>query len=98
MAAFRRLFRRKETEVPPPPEPTLDAAPPPLDPTRTVQTLKPGFVWNPLRNWPRNAKCFCESGKKFKRCCALTIPIAVDEETAKKLRKAVQMKKDGWEG
>lgn len=29
----------------------------------------PGHVWNPFTKFPPNYKCFCDSGKKFKKCC-----------------------------
>lgn len=29
---------------------------------------KDGYVWSPLRKIPRNSKCPCDSGKKFKHC------------------------------
>lgn len=28
-----------------------------------------GHTWNPLRSFPPNAKCFCASGTKAKKCC-----------------------------
>lgn len=27
-----------------------------------------GQVWNPARDYPRNAPCLCGSGKKYKKC------------------------------
>jgi hypothetical protein len=31
--------------------------------------LKKGFQWNPILRYPRNALCWCGSGKKSKKCC-----------------------------
>lgn len=28
-----------------------------------------GMVWNPLLGFERNNSCWCDSGKKAKRCC-----------------------------
>ena len=30
-------------------------------------------VDNPFAKWPRNIPCFCGSGKKFKKCCEMTL-------------------------
>lgn len=30
---------------------------------------KPGHAWNPLKQYPRNEKCFCGSSEKAKKCC-----------------------------
>lgn len=40
---------------------------------------KPGHVWNPLRSLPRNGKCVCGSGKKFKKCCLPYMPSTLTE-------------------
>ena len=37
-------------------------------PRKHFYAPKPGYAWNPLRNWPRNEVCFCGSGKKSKKC------------------------------
>lgn len=29
---------------------------------------------NPMLEYPRNLPCPCQSGKKFKKCCYLTMP------------------------
>jgi len=34
-------------------------------------------MWNPLRSFPRNAKCVCLSGKKWKNCCLAKQPMTV---------------------
>jgi hypothetical protein len=39
--------------------------------------LKPGFVWNPLKKFPRNSLCPCKSGKKFKKCHLKSMPEAL---------------------
>lgn len=49
---------------------------------KMAMKLAPGFTWNPLRTLPRNQLCPCRSGKKFKRCCLDTLPIAVPEKHA----------------
>lgn len=36
--------------------------------------LPKGFVWNPLIKFPRNAKCPCGNGKKYKKCHLLNMP------------------------
>lgn len=47
---------------------------------------KPGHVWSPLLRYPRNAKCFCGSGKKFKTCHQGNMKMAVTPEEAKHLK------------
>lgn len=37
---------------------------------------------NPLLEWPRNYKCVCGSGKKFKACCLPTLSTKVTFEDA----------------
>lgn len=34
-----------------------------------VKPSAPRMTSNPLLEWPRNFRCICGSGKKFKRCC-----------------------------
>ena len=50
-----------------------------------------GLVFNPLRNWPRNAQCFCGQPKKFKKCCYLRLNWVIKPEDA---RKALKVMKD----
>lgn len=50
---------------------------------------KGGRVWNPLRDWPRNYKCFCGSGKKAKSCCLPKVEATVTPQDAAELRKLV---------
>jgi len=47
--------------------------------------LKPGFVWNPMLKTPRNAKCPCGSGKKFKKCHMPGMPRALSIDTIEHL-------------
>ena len=47
---------------------------------------QPGLVWSPLLRYPRNAKCFCGSGKKFKGCHYGNMKMAVTPEEAKHLK------------
>ena len=49
-----------------------------------------GYVWNPLRAYPRNLFCPCTSGKKFKKCCLPKMPATVKAEDEKMLKEAVQ--------
>src|SRR5581483_4355822 len=49
---------------------------------RQCYKLKPGFEENPLLKIPRNSRCPCQSGKKFKACCLVKIPTAVTTEQA----------------
>lgn len=54
-------------------------------------TPKPGYRWNPMLNYPRNAGCPCGSGKKFKKCHIGQVPPVIPtpeklEEEAAKLR------------
>lgn len=53
---------------------------------RAILKPIPGFVWNPLRTLPRNMRCPCRSGRKFKACCLPNLPPAVSEEDAKGYR------------
>ena len=41
----------------------LRGVPPPV-----TELLKDYKVHEPLHRWQPNAKCFCDSGKKFKKC------------------------------
>jgi len=49
-----------------------------------------GYVWNPLRAYPRNLFCPCRSMKKFKKCCLPKMPATVKAEDEKVLKEAVQ--------
>lgn len=54
---------------------------------------KDGLVWSPLSRYPANAKCFCGSGKKFKKCHKDQVKMAVKPEEAEQLKKYVDMVK-----
>jgi hypothetical protein len=41
-----------------------------------------GYVRNPLNGFPRNTKCICGSGIKFKLCCSKIIPYYCTEDEA----------------
>ena len=45
--------------------------------------LQEGHQWNPLKTLPRNMKCPCLSGKKFKNCHLKLLPEVVTEKEAK---------------
>jgi hypothetical protein len=46
-------------------------------------TVKPiALSWNPMLNYPRNAECFCDSGKKFKKCCLKDLPLLIPVKAA----------------
>ncbi len=44
-------------------------------------------VWNPLRSYPRNAPCFCNSNKKFKKCCFLKLAQTVPAKSIPAIKK-----------
>lgn len=50
---------------------------------------RPGLVWSPLLRYPKNAKCFCGSGIKFKKCHDGRIKMAVMPDEAEQLKKYV---------
>jgi hypothetical protein len=52
----------------------------------------PGFTHNPLLKLPRNRKCPCLSGKKFKACHLPLLPRVVSQDDAEKFSK--QMRQD----
>lgn len=54
-----------------------------------------GHVWNPMRDYPRNARCTCGSGKKWKVCCSSKVPETIPAERAKNLRALVAAAKAG---
>lgn len=62
---------------------------------RLAYGLNPGYVWNPLRQYPRNLTCFCGSGAKFKRCHAGKIPSAVPLSQGVRLYKLLKHVQDG---
>ncbi len=57
------------------------------------QFYKPleGFVENPLKAYPVNALCFCDSGKKFKKCHRLRLSMYCSQKDAKILQKIIDV-------
>lgn len=62
---------------------------------RMAYCLKDGYVWNPLRGYPRNFTCFCGSGARFKHCCVDDIPKAVPQAQGIRLQKLLRHVHDG---
>jgi hypothetical protein len=60
-----------------------------MDRARVAFALKEGNAWNPLLNYPRNSPCFCNSGKKFKKCHLDTIPRFTSKAEAAKWKRAM---------
>ena len=56
---------------------------------RMITMPREGMGWNPLRDWPRNETCFCNSGLKAKKCCLNRQPDCIDEKDAHNLRVAM---------
>lgn len=63
----------------------------PVDLTHGVKSEKfrqtfsrpyPGTTWNPLKKYPVNARCWCGSLTKAKKCCQPYVKAVVSEETA----------------
>lgn len=48
--------------------------------------IDPATEPNPLLKYPRNAKCFCGSGKKSKVCCLPRASLSVYSSDAKIIR------------
>lgn len=69
-----------------------------LEGKKVAYIPKPGRAWNPLVNFPRNAPCFCESGKKFKKCCIHTTTRTLSAEEAKKMAKLVKQVQEAHKG
>lgn len=44
---------------------------------RAYYRLPEGHRWNFRTSYPRNEPCWCESGKKAKRCCLATVARSV---------------------
>lgn len=57
---------------------------------RTYIAPIPGFTWNPLLKYPRNNKCPCLSGKKFKTCCLGLLPRVVSLAAAQDYQKQME--------
>lgn len=45
-----------------------------------------GCAWNPVQKYPRNEKCPCNSGKKFKKCCMEKIAPCIKTEIANQMK------------
>ena len=58
---------------------------------KVAYVLEPGHVWNPAASYPRNAKCFCKSGKKAKACCLLKLKTTVPAAKAAEIAELVKM-------
>lgn len=50
-------------------------------------SVQPGLVKNPLLEWPRNYRCVCGSGKKFKKCHLNGLQKNITIEDANKINK-----------
>jgi uncharacterized protein YecA (UPF0149 family) len=64
--------------------------PPVWTPTGVGLRPKKGFDWNPLLGYPRNQRCFCGSGQKFKYCCANRMPETLKKKEAALMGKFVK--------
>lgn len=54
---------------------------------------KKGYTYNPMLRVNRNTICpFCESGKKFKKCCLPITVLVVPKEQALKVEMALKQK------
>jgi len=87
--------------------PGIRRKPEPVDihkvkPGKVIYAPKPGFEPNPFLGYPRNSKCFCGSGKKFKYCCKKRQPrLLVNEKAAiarSYLADAAEYKRRGEQG
>lgn len=56
----------------------------------TAWRLKEGYAHNPLLKFPRNAKCFCGSGLKFKKCHLAGLSRACTKAQAKEAEAAMK--------
>lgn len=55
-----------------------------------VWRLKPGYAYNPTLSLPRNSRCRCGSGDKFKDCCLPRIPRYIPIDVAEEYKKHMQ--------
>jgi hypothetical protein len=60
----------------------------------SVLVPKKGYTENPMLEFPRNDRCPCDSGKKFKKCCYLKQQLFIDQEVAKGISVAVKTYKE----
>lgn len=58
-------------------------------------TPKPGFDWNPLRQFPRNSPCWCGSKLKAKRCHLNDTPELVELKRLPELKALVALAQAG---
>jgi hypothetical protein len=51
-----------------------------------------GTAWNPLRDYPRNAPCFCAETpvRKFKKCCEPLLAPTIPHKEVARAREFVQ--------
>lgn len=49
-----------------------------------------GFDFNPFLKYPRNKQCYCNSGKKFKKCCLDSEAGAIPKDIAEKARDLIK--------
>lgn len=54
------------------------------------KVLIKGAAWNPYLKYPRNKQCYCNSGKKYKKCCISTEPLAVPKEIAEAAKSLIE--------
>lgn len=50
-------------------------------------------IWNPVKRYPRNAPCVCNSGKKYKKCCEPHQPVVIGNENVKENEEITQFVK-----
>lgn len=48
--------------------------------------LKKGWSLNPIRKYPRNCLCWCDSGQKAKRCCLPRAAEAIKTELVDEMK------------
>lgn len=53
----------------------------------TGYKAKPGFIKNPMFKFPRNEKCYCESGLKAKKCCLPKLKPYIKETDAEDIKR-----------
>jgi hypothetical protein len=57
-----------------------------------------GFMWNPIREFPRNDPCPCGSGKKFKKCHRLLMADIIPTQEYLDQQRKQKEEKDGTQG
>lgn len=68
-----------------------------VKPHRIHYVPKEGQAFNPLRSWPRNEKCFCGSGLKFKKCCISRTSVTIEADKEPDLRRVMQARLNAGE-